>query len=170
MRDPKEPRLWVLQLQDEDAFKQSLYELSLFNEQRNDVVKSFLNEPIQSTFLSFSKVTNILRGALKPSDHQSSSSNAANLLDLDPKNNPLFNSVKADNQDDDFNDLMDSMSSENIHSTNNDGYEMVTKVDLGPMPTVIRGPVVNNASFELDDEGRVLNVDKLKSRIFRGVR
>lgn len=38
--------------------------------------------------------------------------------------------------DDIMADLLDSLTHENIHSTNNDGYEMVTKVDLGPMPEV----------------------------------
>ena len=65
---------------------------------------------------------------------------------------------------------MDSMSADNIHSSNNDGFEMVTKVDLGPMPNVTRGPSVNKSNFEFDNDGRVLNVDKLKSMIFIGVK
>ena len=55
----KDTRLWSVQRPDGEQFKQSLYELSLFNEQRNDVVNKFLNQPIQSTLLSFSKITNI---------------------------------------------------------------------------------------------------------------
>lgn len=66
-------------------------------------------------------------------------------------------------------DLMDSMTADNIHSTNNDGFEMVTKVELGPMPKVTRGLCVNKAELQFDKDGRVLDVDKLKSLIFRGV-
>ena len=174
-----------MQRPDGQAFQKSLYELSLFEEQHNDVVKKFLNQPLQSTLLGFSKVTNIFRDALKPSESNNLQSN--NLIDSinnkmkkskSRSNNninnsnydtELFPNGKLNHEGDDLNDLMDSMASDNIHSTNNEGYEMVTKVDLGPMPKINRGPCINKTDYEFDQEGRLLNVDKLKSMIFRGV-
>jgi hypothetical protein len=113
------------------AFQQSLYELSLFKEQRDDVVKKFVNAPIQSTLLSFSKITNIVRDVLKPSD----TNPALSTLTFDPTlkltRNRIFDSNEhnhAHPNGDDISELMDSMTSDNIHLSNNDGFEMVTKV------------------------------------------
>jgi hypothetical protein len=165
-----------VQRQDGQAFQQSLYELSLFNEQRNDVMKKFLNEPIQSTLLGFSKVTNIFRDVLKPHENsnQPNSSNSKlteSMIRNNNKNDRHKNEINKFNANgDDISSLMDSMSADNIHSSNNDGFEMVTKVDLGPMPNVTRGPSVNKSNFEFDNDGKALNVDKLKSMIFRGVK
>ena len=165
-----------MQRQDGQAFQQSLYELSLFNEQRNDVMKKFLNEPLQSTLLGFSKVTNIFRDVLKPHENsnQSIASNSKlteSMIRNNNKNERHKNEINKFNANgDDISSLMDSMSADNIHSSNNDGFEMVTKVDLGPMPNVTRGLSVNKSNFEFDSEGRVLNVDKLKKIIFRGVK
>lgn len=182
-KDPTDSRLWSVQRPDGQAFQKSLYELSLFEEQHNDVVKKFLNQPIQSTLLGFSKVTNIFRDALKPSEpaaNQSSNlidsinnkikrnKSGSNLNHGNNFNNQLFPTNKSNLQNDDLNDLMDSLPNDNIHSTNNEGYEMVTKVDLGPMPLVQRGPCVNKSDFQFDKDGKVLNVNKLRHLIFRG--
>lgn len=136
----KDPRLWSVMRPNGQAFQQSLYELSLFNEQRNDVVKKFVNAPIQSTLLSFSKITNIVRDVLKPSDSANAalstsqfdptlkaSKNVTNDLNdhINRKHSDLFN-----HHGDDMSELLDSMTSDNIHLSNNDGFEMVTKVKL----------------------------------------
>ena len=169
----KDPRLWSVQRPDGEQFKQSLYELSLFNEQRNDVVNKFLNQPIQSTLLSFSKITNIVRDVLKPSDTNGSISQFEN--DFNRKNSPnkmgnkSAKGSKFTNEGDDLSELLDSMNSENIHISINDGFEMVTKVDLGPMPKVVRGPYVSKNTIRYDKEGRVTNSDNLKQLIFKGV-
>lgn len=168
----KDPRLWSVQRPDGEQFKQSLYELSLFNEQRNDVVNKFVNQPIQSTLLSFSKITNIVRDVLKPSDTN------GNLSQFDrdfnkksPNKMASKNGVdsKFNHEGDDLSELLDSMNSENIHISINDGFEMVTKVDLGPMPNVVRGPYVSKSTIQYDKEGRVINSEKLKQLIFKGV-
>ncbi|CAF0712965.1 unnamed protein product [Brachionus calyciflorus] len=156
-KDVTDPRLWYVQRQNSEQFKQSLYELSLFNEQRENVMKKFLNEPVQSTLLGFSKVTNILRDVIKPSESASKSQFYVNDFKLD-----------IPNPGDDMSDLMDSLVSDNIHSVPNDGYEMVTKVDLGPMPTVDRGPPVQKEDLIFDKEGRLFNHERIKQMIFRG--
>jgi hypothetical protein len=141
-----------VQIQNGEKFEQSLYELSLFNEQREHVMKKFLNEPLQSTLLGFSRVTNMVRDALRPNETanrnslntqsiSASSSDSQNAnAKLSPSNFDLamkkFGRKNSNGGGDDMSDLMDSLTLENIHSTINDGYEMVTKVDLGPMPDV----------------------------------
>ncbi len=180
-KNQKDPRLWSVQRPDGEQFKQSLYELSLFNEQRNDVVKKFLNEPLQSTFLSFSKITNIVRDVLKPSDTSSSIRSQAEMEAGSGENGSLLfqNKNRAggggkrfefNHEGDDMSELLDSMNSENIHISINDGFEMVTKVDLGPMPLVAREMSVCKSNIRYDKEGRVVDFEDLKQRIFKGVR
>lgn len=152
-----DPRLWSVQPQNEEKFRQSLYELSLFNEQRENVMKKFLNEPVQSTLLGFSKVTNIIRDVIKPTE--SSPKSQFYTYDYKPS---------AQDQSDEISDLMDSLIDDNIHSTQNDGYEMVTKVDLGPMPLVNRGPALKKEDILFDNEGRILEPERIKEIIFRG--
>lgn len=169
-KNVKDPRLWSVQRPDGEQFKQSLYELSLFNEQRNDVVKKFLNEPLQSTLLSFSKITNIVRDVLKPSDTNPSICQSEFELNKSPGSRNRKNMKKAEfnHEGDDISELLDSMNSENIHISINDGFEMVTKVDLGPMPAVTRGPCVCANTIQYDKEGRVTNADNIKALIFKG--
>lgn len=173
-RNAKDPRLWSVERPDGEQFKQSLYELSLFNEQRNDVVKKFLNEPLQSTLLSFSKITNIVRDVLKPSDTHPAITNAQ-LPASSNSNKSLFKLAGNRNKKNEFNhegddmsELLDSMNSENIHISINDGFEMVTKVDLGPRPLVTREMCVNKSNIGYDKDGRVVNADELRQRIFKG--
>jgi hypothetical protein len=121
--------LWSVERQNSERFKQSLYELSLFNEQREHVMKKFLNEPLQSTLLGFSRVTNMVRDALRQGENQqNTAASNSNEFDFTLKKAPRSAS---NNPTDDMSDLMDSLTADNIHSTINDGYEMVTKVDLG---------------------------------------
>ncbi len=136
----QDPRLWSVMRPNGQAFQQSLYELELFKEQRNDVVKRFTNAPIQSTLLGFSKITNIVRDVLK-----SDTNSNLTTSQFDPhlkafkrddhtdhsehhhknnKHSDLFNHPEEDSE------LMDSMTSDNIHLSNNDGFEMVTKVNF----------------------------------------
>ena len=132
----------------------------------------FLNEPIQSTLLSFSKITNIVRDVLKPSETNSSLSNfdsnltssLAKSMNQKNRKKPEFN-----HEGDDMNELLDSMNSENIHISINDGFELVTKVDLGPMPEIVRGPCVCKNTIQYDKDGRVIESDQLKKLIFNGV-
>lgn len=156
-RDVTDPRLWSVQPQNGEKFRQSLYELSLFNEQRENVMKKFLNEPVQSTLLGFSKVTNILRDVIKPTDSSSRSQFYTHDLKMSP------NEIS-----DDMSDLLDSLIDDNIHSTQNDGYEMVTKVDLGPMPNVNRGAPLKKEDITFDNDGRIMEWEKIRQIIFRG--
>ena len=131
----KDARLYLVLREDPKAFQDSLYELSLFQEQRNDVVKKFMHQPIQSTLMSFSKVTNLFRDVLKPGDGSGASATASNTESTfyvnDGSANKSINaelSKKYQNNESELMDLMESMTNENIHLSNKDGYEMVTRV------------------------------------------
>lgn len=129
--------MWSVMKPNGQAFQQSLYELSLFKEQRDDVVKKFVNAPIQSTLLSFSKITNIVRDVLKPSDTNTTLSTSTFDPTLKQTKPSLFESNEHghahtnpfNHNGDDISELIDSMTSDNIHLSNNDGFEMVTKVN-----------------------------------------
>lgn len=175
-KDAADSRLWSVMKPNGQAFQQSLYELSLFKEQRDDVVKKFVNAPIQSTLLSFSKITNIVRDVLKPSDTNTTLSTSTFDPTLKQTKPSLFESNEHghahtnpfNHNGDDISELIDSMTSDNIHLSNNDGFEMVTKVDLGPMPNVQRGAPVGKLLVLYDKEGRVQDVELLKRLIFKG--
>lgn len=165
-KNANDPRLWFVQRPDGEQFKQSLYELSLFNEQRNDVVKKFLNEPLQSTLLSFSKITNIVRDVLKPSDTNPALAIDSEESKVTKNTNPKDKLSKRGNSELEMSGLLESM--KNIHISINDGFEMVTKVDLGPMPIVLREPCICQNTIKYDREGRVIDTEILKQRIFKG--
>ncbi len=65
--------------------------------------------------------------------------------------------------------LMESFSGD-IRESNNDGFEVIYKVDFKKLPDVIRGPPLTNKEWEisLDKDGRIIDVNKIKERIFRG--
>jgi hypothetical protein len=187
-----------VQRQNSEQFQQSLYELSLFTEQRNDVVKKFINEPIQSTLLGFSKVTNAIRDRLKPTDNNALQSQAqaqavtstseekssfnsklsshlsasASTLDKNAfkHNVEMMRNISANTpSSDDMSELLDSMTTENIHmAMNTDGFEMVTRVDLGPMPLVERGAPLSTINVQYDKEGRIVNSEFILNTIFHG--
>jgi hypothetical protein len=161
----------------------------LFTEQRNDVVKKFINEPIQSTLLGFSKVTNAIRDVLKPTENAPSQvtapqneaksfnsklsshiSGSASVLDKNAlKRNVEMRSANGNVPSDDISELLDSMTAENIHmAMNTDGFEMVTRVDLGPMPLVDRGLPLSSQNVQYDKDGRIVNSDLILKTVFRG--
>ncbi len=160
-RDPHDSRLFVIQKPDEKAYQQSLYQLSLFEEQKTDF-KKFFQQPINTTLLGFSKVTNMFLDAVNYQDSAGSSP-------ATPSKSLINKSYKSEISDDGISNLLDSISPDNIHTTNNEGFEVVTRVDLGPMPKIERARPIDEKDFEFDKDGRLLRVDEIKRKIFRGV-
>lgn len=173
LRDLNDSRLFLVQKPNENAFKQSIYELNLFQENRNDVMKKFFNQPINTTLLGFSKVTSFLIDTINSNQNTAGSTITSvtncNYIGANGSNQSSstsnYNSV-----DDGIAKLLDSITADNIHTTNNDGFELVTRVDLGPMPPVERGCFIVKNDITYDKEGRLMDVEKLKKKIFRGVR
>ena len=90
-------------------------------------------------------------------------------VDEDPLTNSIINKNYRDENNEGIENLLDSLSSDNIHTTNNEGFEVVIRVDLGPMPLVERSIPVMETDIEYDRYGRILKSDELKVKIFRGV-
>lgn len=69
----------------------------------------------------------------------------------------------------DINALMESFSRD-LRESNNDGFEVIYKVDFKKLPEVSRGPPLTSKEWDaaFDTDGRVINVEQMKERIFRG--
>jgi hypothetical protein len=65
--------------------------------------------------------------------------------------------------------LMESFSGD-LRESNNDGFEVIYKVDFKKLPTVTRSQplTAKEWSMSFDKEGRIIDVKKMKERIFRG--
>ena len=87
----------------------------------------------------------------------------------DPVASSIINKDYKDEEDQGSENLLDSLTSENIHTTDKEGFEVVTRVDLGVMPIVERTKPVDVKQIEYDQHGRILRPDELKKKIFRGV-
>jgi hypothetical protein len=149
-RDIHDSNLFIAQRQNGQQFQKSLYELNLFDEQRSDVVKRFsLNEPINKTLLSFSRVTNRLRDVLNLNDNSENTNSQSTFYD-----DLLTSTIIATTTD--------------KQSSSNDDFEVIIKVDLGPMPEVSRGRPVTKDDIKYDKDGRVTNEKELLEMIFRG--
>ncbi|XP_048473661.1 TBC1 domain family member 17 isoform X1 [Rhincodon typus] len=137
----KDPRLYLIYSHDSHALSQSFDELQLFDEHSSDLVSRFIQDPYAATFGSFSKVTNFLRGALRPQDgsRHRPLREMASGLDLDQQEEP--------------------------------GFEVIMcQADLGQRPAVQRQETITAEEWEkhLDSEGRVQAVEELKKKIFKG--
>ena len=100
----------------------------------------------------FSKVTNFLKDTLLgQNDLVNTSDNA------DSFSGP------------DMTTLMESFSG-NSREPNNDGFEVIYKVDFRKPPDVARGQplTVKEWQMSFDKDGRLVDVGKMKERIFRG--
>ncbi len=65
--------------------------------------------------------------------------------------------------------LMESFSGE-LRESNNDGFEVIYKVDFKNLPEVTRSQPLTSKEWQmsLDKDGRIIDVNKIKDRIFRG--
>ncbi|XP_069461352.1 TBC1 domain family member 17 isoform X2 [Ambystoma mexicanum] len=83
---PKDSRLFLVYSHDSYALSHSFEGMQLFDENSSHLVSRFLHDPYTATFVSFSKVTNFFRGALKPQEglHQRPLSEMATGLEDEP--------------------------------------------------------------------------------------
>lgn len=83
---PKDSRLYLVYTQDSCALHHSFDGMQLFDENSQDPVTRFFQDPYTATFGSFSKVTNFFRGALKPHEglHQRPPSEMAAGMEDEP--------------------------------------------------------------------------------------
>lgn len=64
---------------------------------------------------------------------------------------------------------MESFSGD-LRESNNDGFEVIYKVDFKKLPEVTRSQPLTTKEWQmsLDKDGRIIDVNKMKERIFRG--
>ncbi|UJR35734.1 hypothetical protein I4U23_028484 [Adineta vaga] len=128
-------------------------QLNLFDNS-NDVMKRIRGNDSRRTAVErFSKVTHFLKDTL--------------LGQSD---------IISTNEDDteglfgpDLTALMESISGD-LRESNNDGFEVIYKVDFKKLPEVARGQPVTTKEWQMafDKDGRMIDVEKMKERIFRG--
>ena len=65
--------------------------------------------------------------------------------------------------------LVDSFNG-NLRESNNDGFEVIYKVDFRKLPEVARSQPLTMKEWQasFDKDGRIVDVEKVKERIFRG--
>ncbi|KAH0501914.1 TBC1 domain family member 15, partial [Microtus ochrogaster] len=105
-------------------------------------------DPYTATMVGFSKVTNYIFDSLRgsdPSTHQRPPSEMADFLS-------------------------DAIPGLKINQQEELGFEVITRIDLGERPVVHRREPVSLEEWtkSVDSEGRLLNVESMKQKIFRG--
>lgn len=65
--------------------------------------------------------------------------------------------------------MMESFSKD-LRQSNNDGFEVIYKVDFKKLPEVTRSQPLTSKEWELsfDNNGRLIDINRMKERIFRG--
>lgn len=127
-------------------------QLNLFDSSTSNPNRFKTNDPRRTAIERFSKVTHFLKDALLgPNDLITSNENT------DATNGP------------DLTALMESVNG-NLRESNNDGFEVIYKVDFKKPPEVVRGQPLTQKEWQLsfDKDGCVININQLKERIFRG--
>ncbi|XP_074082264.1 TBC1 domain family member 15 isoform X2 [Macrotis lagotis] len=121
---------------------------NLLDEPAYGLIQKIKKDPYTATLVGFSKVTNYIFDSLRgndPSTHQRPPSEMADFLS-------------------------DAIPGLKINQQEEPGFEVITRIDLGERPVVQRrDPVsLDEWSKNMDSEGRILNVDRMKQMIFRG--
>ncbi|XP_076840313.1 TBC1 domain family member 15 isoform X3 [Brachyhypopomus gauderio] len=128
------------------AFSQSFE--NLLDDTNYGLVQKFKKDPYTATLGGFSKVTNYFFDAFRHSESECQQRPTEEMADL-------------------LGELIPGLE---INQQEEPGFEVITRVDLGPRPEVHRsGPVMlEDWAKHQDSEGRVSNVPHLKHLIFKG--
>ncbi|GAB6028643.1 hypothetical protein CHUAL_004475 [Chamberlinius hualienensis] len=127
-----------------EALQKSLTELNLFDSNPEAVVRKFLRNPYAETMTHFSKVYKLWNR----SDYRNASRPDNEMMEYVPDNLPVYE----------------------VYRVSDHGFEIISCSKLGERPTVKRGPPLNEDQWisSFDFEGRLSNLDELKSIIFHG--
>ncbi|XP_038170356.1 TBC1 domain family member 15 isoform X2 [Arvicola amphibius] len=121
---------------------------NLLDEPAYGLIQKIKKDPYTATMVGFSKVTNYIFDSLRgsdPSTHQRPPSEMADFLS-------------------------DAIPGLKINQQEELGFEVITRIDLGERPVVHRREPVSLEEWtkSVDSEGRLLNVESMKQKIFRG--
>uniref|UniRef100_UPI0037E979F4 TBC1 domain family member 17 n=1 Tax=Semicossyphus pulcher TaxID=241346 RepID=UPI0037E979F4 len=137
-QSPVDGRLFLAYPHDSGALSQSFDKLQLLDDGGSDLVTRFIQDPYETTFGGFSKVTNFFKAALRPPDSPAHSRNPHDpSLPLQSDDEPGFELITCG-------------------------------VELGPRPQVIRGRPLDTWEEFLDPEGRVMHPERIREIVFRG--
>ncbi|CAF0782574.1 unnamed protein product [Adineta ricciae] len=155
-KSPRDNRLYIVREeipQESQPQPVSAYDqLNLFDNS-NDLFKRIKGSDSRRTAIEkFSRVTHFFKDALLGQNDVITSGEHSEAT-IEP----------------DITALMESFSEE-LRESNNDGFEVIYKVDFKKLPEVTRYPPLTKKEWEmcLDKDGRVIDVNKMKERIFRG--
>jgi len=128
-------------------------QLNLFDNSNDPFKRSKGVDNRRSAIDRFSKVTHFLRDTLLGQDDLIVNTDNSMGLTTPPDLTTLIESVNGDLKD-----------------TNNDGFEVIYKIDFKKNPQVERSQPLSMKEWQnaFDKDGRVIDVNALKSRIFRG--
>ncbi|XP_048865269.1 TBC1 domain family member 15 isoform X1 [Brienomyrus brachyistius] len=112
------------------------------------LVQKFKNDPYTTTLGGFSKVTNYIFDAFRGPEMAHRQRPAEEVADL----------------------ISEAMPGLEVNQQEEPGFEVITRIDLGPRPAVWRGEPVSAEAWaeHMDAEGRVQNVAQLKEAVFKG--
>lgn len=121
---------------------------NLLDEPAYGLIQKIKKDPYTATMVGFSKVTNYIFDSLRgsdPSTHQRPPSEMADFLS-------------------------DAIPGLKINQQEEPGFEVITRIDLGERPVVQRREPVSLEEWNksLDPEGRLVAVESMKQKIFRG--
>ncbi|CAF2249750.1 unnamed protein product [Rotaria magnacalcarata] len=127
-------------------------QLNLFDNSNDSVKRSQGNESRRTAVKSFSRVTHFLKDTLLGQNDM-----IPTTENFDRKLTP------------DISALIESFNSD-FRESNNDGFEVIYKVDFKKLPDITRGQPLTLKDWQMsfDKDGRINDVNKLKERIFRG--
>ncbi|CAF3024525.1 unnamed protein product [Rotaria socialis] len=127
-------------------------QLNLFDDSHNMMKRIKGTDPRRKTIERFSKVTNFLKDAFLGQNE---------FIPINDNSDSVMGA--------DVNALMESFSKD-LRESNNDGFEVIYKVDFKNLPEVTRCQPLTSKEWQMffDNDGRIIDVKKVKERIFRG--
>ncbi|XP_038258171.2 TBC1 domain family member 15 isoform X5 [Dermochelys coriacea] len=121
---------------------------NLLDEPTYGLIQKLKKDPYTATMGGFSKVTNYIFDSLRGSDSSTQQRPPSEMADF----------------------LSDAIPGLKINQQEEPGFEVITRIDLGKRPDVIRREPVSAEEWtkNMDSEGRILDADFIKQMIFKG--
>ncbi|XP_040199922.1 TBC1 domain family member 15 [Rana temporaria] len=121
---------------------------NLHEEPTDGLLQKLKKDPYAATMINFSKVTNFFVDTLRGTDPATHRRPPQEMADF----------------------LVDAIPDLKINQQEESGFEVITRIDVGTRPEVHRRDPVSTSEWDshMDSEGRILNVDHLKTLIFKG--
>ncbi|XP_067420114.1 TBC1 domain family member 15 isoform X2 [Emydura macquarii macquarii] len=142
---PQDKRILVVDCQNKSL---SLSFENLLDEPTYGLIQKLRKDPYTATMGGFSKVTNYIFDSLRGNDPSTQQRPPSEMADF----------------------LSDAIPGLKINQQEEPGFEVITRIDLGKRPEVIRREPVSAEEWtkNMDLEGRILNADSIKQMIFKG--